>query len=244
MRERPFLTAKWRYLVMLNFEVNRDILHPLVPAGTVLDLFRGRALVSVVGFRFLDTRVLGLPIPAHRNFDEVNLRFYVRREMSDGSVRRGVTFVREIVPRAAIAFVARIAYNEPYLAAPMRSRVPVTVVPEPGRLEYTWRLNGEWNKLGVTAVGTPELAIAESEAEFVTEHYWGYTRQRDGGTVEYEVTHSAWHIWTAHTAVLSADVRHLYGAEFVEALAASPASAFVADGSTVVVHKGRRICGS
>jgi len=114
--DAPFLTAQWRHLVMLNYEVDADVLTPLVPAGTALDLWQGRALVSVVGFRFLDTRVLGAAIPRHRAFDEVNLRCYVRRDAPGGQTRRGVVFVRELVSRAAVALVARLAYNEPYRA--------------------------------------------------------------------------------------------------------------------------------
>jgi len=133
---RPFLTAEWRYLVMLNYEVDVTALAPLVPAGTVLDLWQGRALVSVVGFRFLDTRLRGVAVPFHRNFEEVNLRFYVRREVSDGPARRGVVFVRELVPRVAIASLARWAYNEPYRAVPMRSVAPATPVDAPGRVSY------------------------------------------------------------------------------------------------------------
>src|SRR5262245_46588899 len=109
---------------MLNYEIDARVLEPRVPAGTVLDLWHGRALVSVVGFRFLGTRVRGVAIPFHTDFDEINLRFYVRRHVPDGQVRRGVVFVREFVPRAAIALCARLAYNEPYRAVPMRSVVP------------------------------------------------------------------------------------------------------------------------
>ena len=107
-----FLTAEWRYLAMLNYRVSPSLLYPLVPPGTELDLWNGTAYISVVGFKFQHTRVLGVPIPFHVNFEEVNLRFYVRRE-TNGAVRRGVTFIRELVPRAAIAGVAKLAYNEP-----------------------------------------------------------------------------------------------------------------------------------
>jgi Uncharacterized conserved protein (COG2071) len=112
-----FLTAEWRALAMLNYEVDASLLRHFVPAGTELDCWQGKTLVSLVGFRFLKTRVLGIPIPFHRNFDEVNLRFYVRRAEAT-EVKRGVVFIREIVPRRAIAAVARAFYNERYLALP------------------------------------------------------------------------------------------------------------------------------
>lgn len=238
---RPFLTAEWRYLVMLNYEVPAEVLEPLVPAGTVLDRWNGRVLASVVGFRFLRTRVLGVPIPLHRNFDEVNLRFYVRRELRSGEVRRGVVFVRELVPRVAIATIARLVYNEPYRAVPMQSTVPPTPVESPGRLVYTWRTGAGRQHLAATAAGTPSVPAEESEATFVTEHYWGYTRQRDGGTVEYEVAHPRWRVWTAAVPELSADVVGLYSSRFAAPLAAAPSSAFIADGSPVIVYRPMRI---
>jgi uncharacterized protein YqjF (DUF2071 family) len=164
-----FLTAAWRHLVMLNYEVPPALLAERVPRGTELDDWNGVTCVSMVGFRFLDTRVLGIPIPFHRDFNEVNLRFYVRRKGPEGW-RRGVVFVREIVPRAAIAWVARTLYNEPYLALPMRHRVD----PEgTGTVEYGWHRNGAWARLGATVHGAPAPMEAGSEAEFITEHYWG-----------------------------------------------------------------------
>lgn len=229
-----FLTAEWRWLAMLNYRIDASVLRPLAPSGTELDSWHGETMVSVVGFRFLNTRLLGLPIPFHRNFDEVNLRFYVRREVA-GKVRRGVVFVREVVPRIAIATVARWTYNEPYLACPMRSEQG------PCGARYEWRYEGRWNSLAVNVQGEPQPLVAGSEAEFITEHYWGYTRQRDGGTVEYEVRHPAWRVWSAQSARLECDVRAFYGEAFVKALTAEPCSAFLAEGSAVDVLPPRRI---
>ena len=239
--ETPFLTAQWRHLVMLNYEVDADLLTPLVPAGTALDLWQGRALVSVVGFRFLDTRVLGAAIPRHRAFDEVNLRFYVRRDAPGGETRRGVVFVRELVSRAAVALVARLAYNEPYRALRMRSVTPPGATEPHGRLAYEWRIGGVWEALAATAVGTPTMPEPGSEAAFITRHHWGYTRQRDGGTVEYEVEHPPWRTWTATGATLTMDVGRLYGRAFTPALSRAPTSALIADGSPVIVHAPRRL---
>jgi uncharacterized protein len=234
---RAFLTADWRYLVMLNYCIEPEVLHPLVPAGTTLDLWEERALVSVVGFRFLRTRVLGVPVPFHRNFEEVNLRFYVRHTTDTGDVRRGVVFVRELVPRAAIARIAQLAYNEPYLAVPMRSTAPSTPRDSPGRVSYEWRTDAQWQQVTATAVGAPAIPSPASEATFVTEHYWGYTRQRDGGTVEYEVAHAPWRVWDATAPTLVADVPRLYGSEFTRALAEPPLSSFIAEGSPVTVFR-------
>ncbi|MDQ6828495.1 MAG: DUF2071 domain-containing protein [Gemmatimonadota bacterium] len=238
---RTFLTAQWRWLAMLNYAADPDILAPLVPTGTELDLWRGTAYVSVVGFRFLETRVLGVPVPLHRDFDEVNLRFYVRRIGDDGAWRRGVVFVREVVPRSAIALIARTLYNEPYLALPMKHDVRPPKGRGAGKVEYRWRHRGRWNAITATIEGDAAPTGIHSFEEFITEHYWGYTRQRDGGTIEYRVEHPRWPAWRAVSASLDCDVRAMYGDVFTESLGAAPRSAFVAVGSEVTVYRGVRL---
>jgi uncharacterized protein YqjF (DUF2071 family) len=235
-----FLTAQWRDLVMLNYEVDPGILAALVPAGTELDLWQERALVSVVGFHFRRTRVMGVAIPGHCNFEEVNLRFYVRRKGPEGW-RRGVVFVKEIVPRFAIAWVARTLYNENYVALPMRHSI-VEGEPDAVRsISYQWRHHGRWCDVGVVASGPPGIPPADSEATFITEHYWGYARQRDGGTVEYQVEHPQWRVSPALESRFECDIAALYGAPFARFLAVAPASAFLADGSPVTVRRGERL---
>ncbi len=235
-----FLTAEWRDLVMLNYEVDPGILAGLVPAGTELDLWQGRALVSVVGFHFRRTRVLGVAIPGHSNFDEVNLRFYVRREGPEGW-RRGVVFVKEIVPRFAIAWVARTLYNENYVALPMRHSIAAARPTRRGASAIEWRHDGRWCHVGVVARGAPDIPPADSEEAFITEHYWGYARQRDGGTVEYQVEHPQWRVSPALESRFECDVAALYGAPFAGFLSGPPASAFLADGSPVTVRRGVRL---
>jgi uncharacterized protein YqjF (DUF2071 family) len=242
-REAPrFLTAAWRDLVMLSYEVDPRLLASRVPRGTELDAFGGRTFASIVGFRFLRTRVLGVAIPGHRDFEELNLRFYVARDAPDG-LRRGVAFVKEIVPRRAVAWVARRLYNENYVALPMRHDV---VPPDPasrarGRARYEWRLGGAWNRVAAEFEGAPALPQAGSQEEFVTEHYWGYVGQSDGGTIEYRVEHPRWRVWNAAASELHCDLATLYGPELAEALSVPPASAFVAEGSEVLVRFGNRI---
>lgn len=232
-----FLTAQWRHLALLNYEVEEALLEGLVPRGTELDLWRSRCYVSVVGFRFLDTRVRGLAIPFHRDFEELNLRFYVRRRGPEGW-RRGVVFVKEIVPRAAIAFVARALYNEKYVALPMRH----TVTEAPfGSVLYEWKHGTRWNRLSLTTAAGAQPLASGSEAEFIVEHYWGYSVQRDGGTVEYRVEHPPWRVAPASAAQLDADVAALYAERFVAPLAGPPGSAFLAEGSAVTVSRGVRL---
>ena len=237
-----FLSAEWRYLAMLNYEIDPAVLSLYVPRGTELDTWNGTTFVSVVGFLFLKTRVLGIPIPFHTDFEEVNLRFYVRRLGEDGW-RRGVVFIKEIVPKVAIATIARVVYNENYVALPMRhtleraaSATGVYVL-----AEYGWRLDEQWNYMRVKTRGEAEPLMPNSEEEFITEHYWGYAAQKDGGCVEYRVEHPPWRVWQVSEYDLSCDVTWLYGDAFVEALRGQPSSAFLAEGSEVVVRQGVRL---
>jgi hypothetical protein len=225
-----FLTAEWRDLAMLNYVVDPALLRALVPAGTELDFFEGRTFVSLVGFRFVHTRVLGMVLPFHENFDEVNLRFYVRR---DG--QRGVVFVKEIVPRFAIAAVARWVFNENYVALPMSHSMGDTAV------EYGWRYRRSRFSLRVEFEGQPVFPAAGSIEQFITEHYWGYAAQRDGGTLEYKVAHEPWRVWTATNAAFTGDASGLYGPALAAVLRSKPHSAFLAEGSPVTVHRGERI---
>jgi uncharacterized protein YqjF (DUF2071 family) len=240
---RPFLTAAWRYLAMLNYEVPAALLRSLVPVGTELDRWNGITLASIVGFRFRDTRILGLPVPGHRDFDEVNLRFYVRRRDGTGAWRRAVVFVRELVPRRAVALVARRLYNEPYSAVPMRHELGLGGAEHgvPGHAAYSWRVAGRWHRLEVRTRGVPRVPESSSEAAFIAEHYWGYTVQADGGCKEYHVSHPPWRVWDAIGARLDCDVRAVYGPGFAECLSARPRSAFLAEGSEVAVYRGRRL---
>lgn len=237
---RPFLTARWDDLVLLNFRCPRELLEPLVPRGTALDSWRGDTLVSLVGFFFRNTRVLGLRIPFHHTFEEVNLRFYVRRTTSSGETRRAVVFIRELVPRTAIAALARWTYNEPYLAVPMDHRSSLSET-QGGAVEYSWRHRDAPFAISASVSGPAILPPADSDAEFITEHYWGYTRQRDGSTIEYQVEHPQWPTWEASSAQFAGDGAALYGPAFGEVLASRPHSVFVAKGSEIAVHVGARI---
>jgi uncharacterized protein len=237
---RPFLTARWEHLVLINYACPGELLAPLVPRGTVLDLWQGEALVSLVGFLFTDTRLLGLRIPFHVTFEEVNLRFYVRRVTPSGELRRAVVFVRELVPRAAIAAVARWAYNEPYLAVPMAHHSSLAER-HGGAASYSWRYCDERFVIAADAAGPARPPASGSEAEFITEHYWGYTRQRNGATLEYQVEHPTWAVWEATRSTVSGPLSLLYGGEFGDVLSRPHRSAFVAVGSPVTVHRGRRL---
>ena len=236
MPNARFLTAEWRHLAMLNYEIDPDVLLPLVPAGTELDLWHGRALVSIDAFMFTEARLLGVMVPWHRSFEEVNLRFYVRRAAPEGW-RRAVVFVKEIAPRRAIAWVAHTIYGENYAVMPMGHRLPDE---DEGAgighsVAYWWMCHGRKNQLDITTHGAAHLPQPDTEAEFVTEHYWAYTGGGQRRTFEYRVEHPRWQVTMARQARLDCDVANIYGPRFVEPLAEPPSSAFLVDGSAVTV---------
>lgn len=172
-RTRTFLTADWRNLVMLNYAVDPALLAPLVPSGTELDFYDGKTWLSLIGFEFNRTRVLGFRIPFHQSFEEVNVRFYVRR----GS-RRGVVFIRELVPKRAVAAIARWAFNEKYQRVPMSHRMENRADGEVGRAEYAWRSGSEQCAMKMETEGTSFLPDEGSKSQFITEHYWGYAARK------------------------------------------------------------------
>jgi uncharacterized protein YqjF (DUF2071 family) len=239
-RGQPFLTAEWRDLVMLNYPIERELLEPLAPAGTIVDTYRGVAYVSVVGFLFQRTKVLGIPVLFHQSFEEVNLRFYVRRFAGD-EWRRGVVFIKEIVPTFLVSNTARFFYNENYITCAMRHRTENQG--ETRMLEYAWEYGGEWHRMSAQAVTPAKPALAGSLEEFISDHQWGYTRQRDGSTLEYEVLHPKWDVAPAQSPQLKCDVVGLYGSRFSPALLAQPSSAFVIPGSAVSVYRGNVVAG-
>jgi len=230
---QSFLTANWRYLAMLNYVVDPGLINPLVPPGTEIDYENDQTFLSVVGFLFLDARLLGFPIPLHRDFEEVNLRFYVKRKSAD-TWRRGVVFVRELVPRRAIALVARAFYGERYFALPMKHQIEHVDL----RLNvvYSWRRGKKWESLKMSAAGESQSISADSHAEFITEHYWGYTCVR-ASCSEYRVQHPRWKIWNAETFEFYADGAALYGRQFAETLSQLPRSAFIAEGSPITIER-------
>jgi uncharacterized protein len=229
-----FLTAEWNNLVLFNYAVDPGLLAPRVPVGTELDGFEGRAYVSLIGFEFNRTRVLGVPVPLHRSFEEVNLRLYVRR-----GARRGVSFVRELVPRFAVAAIARSAFGENYQCVPMAHRVRTG--DETIEAEYAWGAAHNRCAMRMETEGAELLPEQGSLAQFITEHYWGYSAQRDGSSLEYEVQHPQWPVRGAQRAEFMGDAKDFCGPEFAKVLQRPPDSAFFTAGSAVTVFKGTQI---
>ncbi|MGA9668633.1 MAG: DUF2071 domain-containing protein, partial [Terracidiphilus sp.] len=223
-----FLNAEWKNLLMLNYAVNPSLLEEFVPSGTVLDAFDGATYLSLVGFEFNRTRMFGFPVPFHQSFEEVNLRFYVRR-----SSKRGVAFIRELVPKRAVAAIARLAFNEKYSYMPMSHRVESCAENEGMKAEYSWGSGANRSSMWIETEGARFIPPEGSASQFITEHYWGYAAQADGGCLEYEVQHPRWNVRDAKRAGFSGNVSALYGNDIAECLMRSPDSAFLAEGSSV-----------
>jgi uncharacterized protein YqjF (DUF2071 family) len=229
---------------MLNYEVEPSLLRRHVPPGTSLDSFEGKTYLSLVGFRFCHSKLLGrFAVPFHGDFDEVNLRFYVRRkdrgDDRTGEDRRGVVFIAEVVPSRAIAATARLLYGENYQYSRMRHRIEMGEHSK--TTEFQWKVGGQWCTLSAQTTGLPARPREGSLEQFITEHYWGYSTQGNGGCLEYHVSHVPWQVWAAPMARFEGDASTLYGSELATVLQRSPDCTFVADGSPVIVFKGNRL---
>ncbi|AKD57586.1 YqjF family protein [Spirosoma radiotolerans] len=234
-----FLSAEWRNLIFANYALNRSVLEPLVPYGTELDEFNGICYGSLVGFYFQRVKLLGrIPVPFHTEFEEFNLRFYVRRKTETGW-KRGVVFVKEIVPKLAISLVANTLYGEPYATHPMRHRWETDGQTQ--HIRYEWEVGSTWNHIEVNADQQGHPLVADGEEAFITEHYWGYTRRGVHRTSEYEVVHPTWSIFPVNTYDVHCDIEQLYGRQFAPFFEQPPRSIFLADGSAVTIKSGAAV---
>lgn len=231
-----FLTAEWNNLVMINYSIEPKILEKYVPAGTELDFFEGKCFISSIGFMFENVKLLGIKIPFHSNFEEVNLRFYVKR-LENGVWKRGAVFISEIVPKRAISIIANALYNEHYSTLKMKHQIAEGASGKSFR--YEWKRNGKWQKIDVRAAVFPIEIEPNSEAEFITEHYFGYTKVNATQSYEYEVRHPRWQQLEiiANNSVI--DFK-LYGDEFAFINQQKPSSVFLAIGSPISIE-GKKV---
>ena len=230
---KSFMHAEWNDLLFINYEINPEFLKKYVPKGTELDLFNGKCYISLIGFMFENVKILGIKVPYHVHFEEVNLRFYVKR-FEAGVWKRGVVFVKEIVPKHAITFVANTLYNEQYQTLPMRHER--TSENDSLLFKYEWKKNVVWNSISVKT-GKELLPIEEnSEAEFISEHYYGYTISSRKKTVEYEVKHPRWQQHQVFDFTVNVNFEMVYGKEFAFLQDLKATSCFVAKGSKISIE--------
>jgi uncharacterized protein YqjF (DUF2071 family) len=236
VKQKAFLTAEWRKLMMANYVIDPAILTKYLPKHTEIDLWEGKCYVSLVGFLFKNTKLKGIKIPFHSNFEEVNLRFYVKH--FDGKEwKRGVVFIKEIVPKFALSLVARTVYREPYETRKMNY---LWEEDENLRVVYSWKTEN-WNSMEVITSKASNPIVEGSEEEFITEHYWGYTKWSEEKTSEYEVEHPRWKVYNLLSYKIEVNFEENYGADFAFLNDTAPASVFLAEGYEICVRGGRKI---
>lgn len=224
---------------MTNYIVPKSILKKYIPFKTELDILNEDCFVSLVGFMFLNVKVKGFKIPFHTNFEEVNLRFYVKhKDELNKEWKRGVVFIKEIVPKPAIVFVANTVYGENYETMEMGHEWKIN----DNKLEigYSWKKN-EWNKIKVVSSAQDKPILNGSKEEFITEHYWGYTKLGEKKTSEYGVEHPRWNQYDVLKYESEVDFGKIYGDEFAFLNNEKPVSVLLAEGSEIKVKEGRKI---
>ena len=237
IKKRTFLDAQWRKLIMINYAIDPSILKPYLPFETEIDLWNDTCYVSLVGFMLVNTKVLRMKIPFHINFEEINLRFYVKYKHTDG-YKRGVVFLKEIVPRPALTMVANLLYRENYET--LKTRHLWITNDDTLTVEYGWK-KGEWNTVKVVADKIAVDIMPDSEEEFITEHFWGYTKINNSMTSEYEVAHPRWQVYPVKEYVVKVDFNKVYGPDFAFLQDQTPLSVYLAEGSEILVKQGGKI---
>lgn len=232
-----FLQAQWKNLIMANYAIEPSLLLPYLPAGTELDFYKSICYVSLVGFMFENTKMLGVKIPFHVNFEEVNLRFYVKRKQGN-EWRRGVVFLKEIVSKPAITLVANTLYNENYATFPTSNYRRQQA--DGFTIGYKWGYGKNKHEIACSTTGNKFPFAAGSKEEFITEHYWGYAKGKKY-TTEYAVEHPSWMVYEATDYSIKCDFGKLYGQEFKHLEKEKPSSVFMAEGSDIIVRKGSKL---
>jgi uncharacterized protein len=233
-----FLTAEWRKLAIVNYTVDPKILTPYLPYRTELDLWHNNCYISLVGFRFVNTKLKGISIPFHRHFEEVNLRFYVRYKDQAGW-KRGVTFIKEIVPKPVLTFIANTIYKEKYITLPMKHHLDIQQ--DFISIAYSWKFGQTWHTFSLKADPAPKEIKPNSEEEFITEHYWGYTPINDKTCSEYGVEHPRWMTYQVNEHQIDVAFDKVYGKKFSFLSSQTPESVMLAEGSEIIVRSMKKI---
>jgi uncharacterized protein YqjF (DUF2071 family) len=232
------LTAQWKNLALINYEIDPKQLEKYLPKGTEIDFYDNKCYVSLVGFLFQETRLLGVRIPFHVNFEEVNLRFYVKY-FENGEWKRGVVFIKEIVPKHTLTLVANTLYKEHYQTLPMKHHIKKSQ--NTTSYDYQWKLNNKWNRIAIKTKNKSLPIEQNTEAEFICEHYFGYTKYNETTTFEYEVKHPRWEQQEVIDTIIDVDFENVYGKGFKHLETSKPSSVIFAKGSAISVENKRKL---
>lgn len=228
-----FLKAKWQNIIMANYEVPVEFLSANLPKGVELDLYHGKAYVSLVGFLFKNTKLFNIPIPGLGTFEEINLRFYVVKK-SDKENIRGVVFINETVPYKSVAWLANKLYKEHYSTFKTKSSLAYTPIEQ--YVRYEWLLNKQWQCISVSASSSSTTMLPDSLEEFIYEHYAGYTKVNPISTLEYRIKHPSWKVYPVKAFDITCDFRAMYGKAFEFMNRLNPTSVYLAEGSPVSIY--------
>lgn len=228
-----FLKANWENIIMANYEIDPKILEPFVPKGVELDLYNGKAYVSLVGFMFKKTKLFNIPIPYFGTFEEINLRFYVIRK--DGNqIKRGVVFINETIPYPIVAWMANKLYKEHYTVVPTRHSITNDF--ESKKVKFEWKINNSWNSINVEASNKSHNMKTGTLEKFIYEHYFGYTKIDENNTEEYRLQHPSWKINSVLETEIDCDFEAMYGKVFSVLNTKKPETVFIAEGSSVKIE--------
>ncbi|MEO7483881.1 MAG: DUF2071 domain-containing protein [Ferruginibacter sp.] len=227
-----FLKARWENLIMANYEVSADVLTAYLPHGVELDYYNHKTFVSLVGFMFKKTSLFHIPIPFLGTFEEINLRFYVKR-MDGDTIKRGVVFINETVPYKSVAWLANKLYKEHYIAIATKNKIEITSLSK--NVKYQWKINKDWNHIAVSAAKESEQMLPGSVEEFIFEHYYGYTKINNHISQEYKVNHPRWQVNKIIDHSIHCDFKSMYGNDFEFLSNCQPHSVILAEGSLVTV---------
>ena len=242
--QKPLMRARFSELVALNFSIDPAILQPLVPRGLELDFFKDETYVSLIAMMLRDVRVFGFPIHIASGFEEINLRFYVRRRVGD-SYRKGACFLKDYVSGAAAAWVLGRIFKAEFGRLKLKHKnsgfdpKEENAIPE---VDYQWKVDDHMNRVRVKAREKVQRMGADTKVGFILNHNNEYSC-RNGKTLEYAMARPQWVVWNAAQANFTCDVRKLFGPEFEKPLSRRPASVFVTSGSEVVIYKPTEVIG-
>jgi len=227
-----FLKANWENLIMANYEVEPSILQPYLPKGVELDFYKYKTYVSLVGFMFKKTSLFGVPIPFFGSFEEINLRFYVRR-VEGKKIKKGVVFINETVPFKIVALLANKLYKEHYISIPTKNSIDIA---EYKHINYEWKMKDKWNSITVQSDTNKYKIESSSIEEFIFERYFGFTKISPSSTQEYRIQHSKWNTHKILDYTIDCDFGTMYGDTFSNLNNQIPSSIIMAEGSQVSVN--------
>lgn len=228
-----FLKANWEHIIMVNYEIDPEILIPYLPKGVELDLFNGKCYISLVGFMFKNTKLFTIPIPFLGTFEEINLRFYVKRK-GGNQIKRGVVFINETIPYKIVAWMANKLYKEHYTVVPTKHKLRINNAVQ--KIKFEWFIDKRWNSVYVEAETASEVMKENSLEKFIYEHYYGYTKIDEFKTEEYQLQHPSWNVHNIINYNIDCDFEAMYGKTFSILNHTKPTAVFIAEGSSVKVN--------